>query len=123
MVHEVEHGLQVSELHTLQVQERMLVRILPENGSEEGRASRQDELVCLDLPGTTAESAVKEILLLPDLPEGKADVALKIIPAETKLLIFSHFPCQHKSELCLTFVYYEIFFSFFSCRSESSKFK
>ena len=81
--------------------------VLLEDGPEEGRAGGQDELVCLDLPGTTAQGAVKEILLPSDLPEGNANVALKIIPAETKLLIFSQFPCQHKSELCLTVVYYE----------------
>ena len=49
----------------------MLVGVLPEDGPEEGRAGGQDELVCLDLPGATAQGAAKEILLLPDLPEGK----------------------------------------------------
>ena len=66
------------------------MRVLLENGSEERRAGRQDELVCLDLSGATAKSAVKEVLLLPDLPEGQANVALKIIPTETKLFICPH---------------------------------
>ena len=91
MIHEVEDCLQVNELHPLEVEERVLVRVLLENGSEERRAGRQDELVCLDLSGATAESAVKEVFLLPDLPEGHTDVALKIIPTETKLLIGTHF--------------------------------
>ena len=90
MVHEVEYNLQVSELHPLEVEERVLVRVLLENGSEERRAGRQDELVCLDLSGATAKSAVKEVLLLPDLPEGQANVALKIIPTETELFICPH---------------------------------
>ena len=53
MVHEVEHRLQFTEPNTLEVEERVLVWILSEDGSEERRAGRQDELVCLDLPGAT----------------------------------------------------------------------
>merc|ERR1719309_1913345 len=90
MVHEVEDCLQVSEFHPLEIKQRVLVDILLENRPEERRAGRQDQFVCLDLPGTTAQGAVKEVLLLPDLPEGQADVALKIIPAQTKLLICTH---------------------------------
>ena len=90
MIHEVEDCLQVNELHPLEVEERVLVRVLLENGSEERRAGRQDELVSLDLSGATAKSAVKEVLLLPDLPEGHTDVALKIIPTETKLFTRPH---------------------------------
>ena len=90
VVHEVEHGLQVSELHPLEVEERVLVGVLLEDGPEEGGAGGQYQLVCLDLPGTTTEGAVKEILLLSDIPEGHTDVALKIIPAETKLLTCTH---------------------------------
>ena len=72
------------------VQQRMLVGILPEDGPEERRAGRQDELVCLDLSGATAESAVKQILLFSDLPEGQTNVALKIIPAKAKLITGAH---------------------------------
>ena len=66
------------------------MRVLLKNGSEERRAGRQDELVSLDLSGATAESAVKEVLLLPDLPEGQANVALKIIPTKTEFFICPH---------------------------------
>ena len=65
----------------------MLVGVLLQNGSEERRASRQDELVGLDLSGATAKSAVEEILFFSDLSECHTDVALKIIPSETKLFI------------------------------------
>ena len=68
----------------------MLVGVLLENWSEERRAGRQDELVCLDLSGATAESAVKQILLFSDLPEGQTNVALKIIPAKAKLITGTH---------------------------------
>ena len=36
VVHEVEYRLQVSELHALEVEEWVLVGVLPENGPEEG---------------------------------------------------------------------------------------
>ena len=36
VVHEVEYRLQVSELHALEVEEWVLVRVLPEDGPEEG---------------------------------------------------------------------------------------
>ena len=68
----------------------MLVGVLLENKPEEWRASRQDELVCLDLPGATAKSAVKQILLLSDLPESRTNVPLKIIPAKAKLITGAH---------------------------------
>ena len=84
MVHEGEDSLQVTELHPLEVEEGMLVRVLSECCPKEGRASSQDDLVCLQLPGATAQGAVKEVLLLPDLPEGQADVALKIIPFQAE---------------------------------------
>ena len=90
VVHEVEDRLQVSELHPLEVEERVLVGVLPEDGPEEGGAGGQDELVCLDLSGSTAQGTIKEVFLLSDLPEGDANVAFKIIPAETKLLTRTH---------------------------------
>ena len=62
------------------------MRILPEDVPEEGRTGRQYQLVCLDLPGTTTQGAVKEILFFPDLLECQTDVALEVIPAETKIL-------------------------------------
>jgi len=90
VVHEVEDCLQVSELDPLQVKQGVLVRVLLENRSEERRTGRQDQLMCLDLPGATAQGAVKEVLFLPDVPEGHTDVALKIIPSQTELLCGSH---------------------------------
>ena len=66
------------------------MRVLSEDGPEERGAGRQDEFVCLDLSGTTAQGAIEEIFLLSYFPEGNTDVALKIIPAEAKLLAGSH---------------------------------
>jgi len=68
----------------------VLVWVLSQDGPEEGGAGRQYQLVCLDLSGTTADGAVKEILLFSDLSEGYTDVALKIVPPKTKLFIGSH---------------------------------
>ena len=63
------------------------MRVLFQYGTEERRAGRQDQLVCLDLSLATAQSDIEEILLLSDLSKSRTDVALKIIPAETKLFI------------------------------------
>ena len=65
----------------------MLMGVLLKDWPEEGRARRQDQLVGLDLSGATAKSAVKEIFLFSDLSECYTDIALKIIPSETKLFI------------------------------------
>ena len=91
MVHELKNCLQVSELYPLQVKQGVLVRVLLENRSEERRTGRQDQLVCLDLPGATAQGAVEEVLLLPDFLEGYTYVPLEIIPTQTELLIVTHF--------------------------------
>ena len=61
------------------------MRVLLQNRPEERRAGRQDQLVCLDLPGATTQGDIEEVFLLSDLPEGCADVALKIIPTKAKL--------------------------------------
>ena len=58
MVHEVKNRLELTEPNSFEVEERVLVRVLLENRSEERRAGRQDQLVCLDLSGATAKSAV-----------------------------------------------------------------
>jgi len=90
VVHEVEDSLQVCELHTLEIEERVLVWVLPEDGSEEGGAGGQDELVCLDLSHTTAQGAVEEIFFFPDFSEGHADIAFKVIPPQAELLTGTH---------------------------------
>ena len=92
MVHEVQHRLQVYKLYTFQIEQRVVVRVLLENRSEERRAGRQDELVCLNLPGAAAEGAVKEFFVFSDFSKSDTDVAFKIIPPQTELLIGSHFP-------------------------------
>ena len=61
------------------------MRVLLQYGTEERRAGRQDQLVCLDLPRATTQGDIEEVLLLSDLLEGCADVALKIIPTKAKL--------------------------------------
>ena len=60
VIHEDEDRLQVTELHPLEVEERVLVRVLLQHSVEERRAGGRDELVCLDLSLTTAHSDVKK---------------------------------------------------------------
>jgi len=64
--------------------------VLSENSSEERRAGGKDQFVGLDLSGATAESAVEEIFLLPNLPESHADVTFKIIPPQAEFLTRHH---------------------------------
>ena len=62
-----------------------------ENCLKESRAATKYEFVSLELPGATAEGAVKQILLVSDLPEGSADVGLEVVPPQAELLPRSHF--------------------------------
>ena len=80
VIHEDEDRLQVTELHPLEVEERVLVRVLLQHSVEERRAGGRDELVCLDLSLATAQSDVKKVLFLSDRSKSYTDVALKIIP-------------------------------------------
>ena len=72
--------------NSLEVEERMLMRIPPENFSEEGAAGSDDDLMGLQLRVVTGESDIKKIFLLPQVPEGGAHVGLKVIPTEAKFL-------------------------------------
>ena len=106
VVHEVKDGLEIIVLDALQVEERVLVRILLEHRPEEGRAGGQDQLVGLDLARAAAQRHVEQILVVADVSKSAADVRLKIIPAEAKfvcstarhsvfLLLFLQFQTQH----------------------------
>jgi hypothetical protein len=63
VIHEVEYRDKVSILDTLQVQQRVLVLITPQDSTEEGRTSRQDHFVCLQLVILTSKSNIKEIFV------------------------------------------------------------
>ena len=52
------------------------------------------DLMCLYLFVLTGQGDIKEVLVIPELPEGTADVALEIIPAETELFR-RHFAATH----------------------------
>ena len=86
MIHEVEHRLQVIELHPLEVEERVLVRVPPQDISEEGGAGRQDNFVCLNLAVITGESNIKEVLFFPEFSKCDTNVGFKVIPSETEFL-------------------------------------
>lgn len=65
--------------------------VLPKNTSEEGRASRQDDFVGLNLTVAYGQGDIKEVFFFPDFSEGDADVAFEVVPTKTKLLAGSHF--------------------------------
>ena len=86
MIHEVEDGLKVRILDPLEVEQRMLVLVPPENVAEEGRACGQDDLVCGHLLVILARKRhVEKVLIVPDLSERRTDVALEIVPFQTEL--------------------------------------
>ena len=64
----------------------MLMRIPPENFSEEWAAGSDDDLMGLQLRVVTGEGHIKKIFLLPQVPEGGAHVGFKIIPTEAEFL-------------------------------------
>ena len=73
--------------------------VIPQDTSEEGRASRKDDFVGLHLTVTYRQGDIKEVFLFPDFSEGDADVALKVIPAKTELLARSHCDFRLNSSL------------------------
>ena len=88
VVHEAQHGLEFRVSDALEVEQRMLVGIPPQHIFEEGGAGGEDHLVGGDLllAFSARQRHVKEVLVLPDLPEGHADVTFEIIPLQTELL-------------------------------------
>ena len=61
--------------------------VAPQDVPEEGRAGGQDDLVGLQLLLViTGQGHVKEVLVLAQLAEGHADVALEVVPPEAELL-------------------------------------
>ena len=83
LVDEAHEGLQHTELHTLEVEERMRVWIQEKNFPEERRVCSKDYLVCLQLLGAHTKSHVKELLVLHEVVEGQAEVILKVLPMNT----------------------------------------
>ena len=86
VIHEVEHSLEVGVTDPLHVEERMLVRVPPENVLEERTAGGEDDFVSVDLFIIAGQGHIKEIFVFSQLSERSADVRLKIIPFETKLV-------------------------------------
>ena len=88
--------------NSLQVEERVLMRVPPQNFSEEGAAGSDDDLVGLQLRILTGESHIKKIFLFPQVPESCAHVGFKVIPAEAEFLRGSH-PGSSEFHLKLNF--------------------
>ena len=86
MVHEVEDCQDTLILDSLEVEQRVLVGVSLEDTPEEGTAGTQDHFVGLQLVVFTGKSHIKEVFILPQLTEGTADVAFKVIPPKAKLL-------------------------------------
>ena len=86
LIHEGQHRLEIGEVDSSHVEERVLVGILPEDVAEEWAAGGDDHLVSFNLVVITGKSYVEKVLLIPELPKGPADVGLEVIPLEAELL-------------------------------------
>jgi len=60
--------------------------VTTEHISKECATSRKDHFVSLDVLNITSKSHIKEVLILPELPERPTNVTLKVIPAEAELV-------------------------------------
>ena len=91
VVHEVQHRLNVPEADALQVEQRMLVGVLPQHASEEGAAGGEDDLVGLDLVILACQGHVKEVSVVSQFTKSNAHVTFKIIPLQAELFWWPHF--------------------------------
>ena len=80
--------LHISEGDPFQVEEGVLVGVLLEYAPEEGGAGREDDLVRLDLAALAGQGHVEKVPIVAQIFEGVADVPLKVVPFQTKLLLF-----------------------------------
>ena len=85
LVHEGEDRLEVGVADALHVEEGVLVGVPPEHGAEEGAAGGEDDLVRLDLLLLARQGHVEQVLVVPQLPKGGADVGLEVIPLQAEL--------------------------------------
>ena len=87
VVHEVQHGQDLTELDSLQVDERVGVPVVAQQVPEEAAAGRQHHPVRLHLPPVPGgERHVEQLLVTAQLLEGVCQVVLKMLPLQTELL-------------------------------------
>ena len=106
MVYEIDKGLEVSELDSPEIDERVVVWQPPEDVPEECGAGREDDPVDLDLLRViTSQSQVEEVSVVSQIPKCGAEIRLKLVPSKTKFLSVLHCHChchcqEHTKNLC-----------------------
>ena len=68
----------------LQIEQRMLVLVPPEDILEEGTAGAEHHLVRRNLRILAGQCHVKEVLVLAQLPQSLGDARPKVVPLQTK---------------------------------------
>ena len=86
MIHKVQHCQHVLVFDAFQVEERVGVWISLEDRSEEWAACREDNFVGLHLLPLTGQCHIKQVFVLPQLSEGRAHVALELVPLQAEIL-------------------------------------
>ena len=91
-VHELQDGGQVGEGDVLQDDDRVLGRVLLQQGLEVGTAGGENHLVSLAALAVAGDGHVAEGLLISEVLEGGHHVGLEVVPSQTELLLVVHFP-------------------------------
>ena len=86
MIDEVDDGLEVGVGDTTEVDERMLVVVPLENSLEERTGGTEDDFVSGNLLCVAGKRDVTKLRLFSDCLYGRAEVALKVVPLQTKFL-------------------------------------
>ena len=74
----------------LQIEQRMLVLVPPEDILEEGTAGAEHHLVRWNLRILAGQRHVKEVLVVAQLAKCAANVRLEVVPPEAELLCRAH---------------------------------
>ena len=91
VVDEAEDGLQVGLPDPLEVDHGVLVREPPQEVSEELAGGGEDDPVDLDLlllPVATGQGQVQQLPAVPQVPHGRAQVGVQLVPTQTELFTF-----------------------------------
>lgn len=81
----------------------MLAGIGFEKFPEVGTAGGEDDLVGGEAAAVAGEGDVDEVLLVPEMPKGREDAGVEVVPAQRVLLLRVYVRLQAAHSLCLSF--------------------
>lgn len=81
----------------------MLAGVGFEKFPEVGTACRENDLVGSEAAAVAGEGDVDEVLFVPEMPKGREDAGMEVVPAQRVLLLRVHVRLQAAHSLCLSF--------------------